>query len=87
MLALYQVKEKKPEFFPREEACCFEAEDNPIHKKLESMQAEMTCLLRRFNAKDANKSVNAMKAEQKVWEESVLRPQQSVPIEAREDQK
>ena len=72
---------KKPEFFPREEACCFEAEDDPVGEKLEFVQAEMTRLLQRFHSKDASKSANAKKVERKIWEEKVLQPQRSISVD------
>ena len=76
-LCYLQALENQPEFFPREEACCFEAEDDPVGQKLEFMHAEMARLLQRFRDKDASKSANAKKAERKIWEEKVLKPQQS----------
>ena len=39
-----KVKEKKVKFFPRQEACCLEDEDDPVGQKLEFMHAEMTRL-------------------------------------------
>ena len=73
-----QVKEKKFKFFPRQEACCLEDEDDPVGQKLEFMHAEMTRLLQRFRNKDASKLANAKKAERKIWEENVLKRQQSL---------
>ena len=77
-LCCLQVKEKKVKFFPRQEACCLEDEDDPVGQKLEFMHAEMTRLLQRFRNKDASKLANAKKAERKIWEENVLKRQQSV---------
>ena len=45
--------------------------------KLELLQVEMERLLQRFRQKDVSKLVNAKMAERKMWEEKVLRPQQS----------
>ena len=69
---------KKPEFFPRKEACCFEAEDDPVGQKLEDVKAEVDRLVQRFHSKDASKSANAKKVERKIWEEKVLQPQRSI---------
>ena len=68
---------KKPDFFPRQEACCFKASENPVELKLEQLQAEMMSLIQRFRYKDASKSANAKKEERKQWEMNVLKKQQS----------